>query len=141
MTNLTLAKLLKRQEAALNTTKDDKKPPKKVMKSMKRKKGKGKKHKKSSKKKEKATTKASQPKPCEEKKSNYGQMYYKNTNTIGIRDKIRAKNQVLSFGGKRCTLSQDALKAIGLQVVSMLDHGMNIADAKAAGQRAALPPE
>ena len=56
----------------------------------------------------------------------YGVMYYKNSNTIGIRYKGAHKPQVVSFGGKRHLpyFGETELRALADQCLPMLDDGM-----------------
>ena len=50
-------------------------------------------------------------------------MYYKSSNTIGIRNKT-TDTQIGSFGGKKCSKSKDDLQIIGGKALYLLDHGM-----------------
>ena len=52
-----------------------------------------------------------------------GVMYYKNNNSIGIRSKGDHKPPVISFGGKRCGLGEDELRAIADGCLEKLDDG------------------
>ncbi len=55
-------------------------------------------------------------------------MYYKNNNSIGVRKKEgpwpKSGQQVFSFGGKRCSFSEQALRNFGLDALKKLDDGM-----------------
>ena len=57
--------------------------------------------------------------------------YYKLTNLIGIRERSGRKSQVLSFGGKRVTLSEAVLRGFGDDALKKLDDGESVADVKA----------
>ena len=50
-------------------------------------------------------------------------MYYGRYNTIGIRRKFAEGNQVFSFGGKRCRLSEETLRDFGKMCLKKLDDG------------------
>jgi hypothetical protein len=63
----------------------------------------------------------------------YAILYYKNDNTIGIRAKFGAKNQLFSFGGKRSGKSQEQLREIAKEVLDLLETG---ASSEAARTRA-----
>ena len=54
----------------------------------------------------------------------YSAMYYKNGNSIGIRQKFYAKLQVLSFGGKHCGKSESQLRQIAHEVIHKLEAGI-----------------
>ena len=49
-------------------------------------------------------------------------MYYKKSNSIGIRQKFKAKTQIFSFGGKRCPLGEGALRGWGDDVLKRLEN-------------------
>ena len=57
-------------------------------------------------------------------------MYYAKGNAIGIRRKFAAKNQVFSFGGTSCPLSQESLKSLAEDVLRKLDKGAKEATVK-----------
>lgn len=73
--------------------------------------------------------------------SDYSIMHYgtKGQNVIGIRAKFALKAgkkygpQVVSFGGKKCTLSKASMVAIGKEIVADLHAGMSRLDAKKKG--------
>ena len=66
-------------------------------------------------------------------KNDYGFNYYKNHNSIGIKAKFGACNQVFSFGGTKCTKTEEQLRAIAAQIVADLHEGVSEADAKKKG--------
>jgi hypothetical protein len=61
--------------------------------------------------------------------NNYAIMYYKNTRTIGIREKFGGKHQIGSFGGIRCAKTEEQLRGIGEDVVADLNGGVSVKDA------------
>ena len=52
-------------------------------------------------------------------------MYYKASNTIGVRRKQGEKDQAFSFGGKRCRLSEEVLREYADQALEELDSGIS----------------
>ena len=54
----------------------------------------------------------------------YSVLYYKKTNHIGIRQKLYAKSQIFSFGGKACGKSERQLRDIVGEVVLKLQDGL-----------------
>jgi hypothetical protein len=63
-------------------------------------------------------------------KSRFSIMYYKNNNSIGLREKFDPKQQVFSFGGMKCEKTQAQLRAIGELTQARLDEGITYAEAK-----------
>lgn len=62
----------------------------------------------------------------------YGKpMWYKNTTSVGIKRKFGDKKQIIYFGGRKCTLSKEALLKLGDDCVKKLNGGMTEADVKA----------
>ena len=57
-------------------------------------------------------------------KKRYTVMYYKNNNSVGIRQCFLAKRQIAAFGGKSCKKSREELMAVGKQVVEKLEQGL-----------------
>ena len=57
-------------------------------------------------------------------KKKYTVMYYKNNNSVGIRQCFLAKRQIAAFGGKSCKNSREELMAVGRQVVEKLEEGL-----------------
>ena len=53
--------------------------------------------------------------------SRYGIMYYKKSQSIGVRQKFGEKRQILSFGGKKSGLSERSLRSWGDSVVMKLE--------------------
>jgi len=53
----------------------------------------------------------------------YGVMYYKKTNSIGIRRKFGGKDTAITFGGKKCGLSEEVLRGFGDDALKKLDAG------------------
>ena len=49
-------------------------------------------------------------------------MYYKNSNCIGIREKKGQKRQVFSFGGQKCSLTEDELRGWSVDVLKRLQN-------------------
>ena len=66
-------------------------------------------------------------------RDDYGIMYYSKCKTIGLRAKFGACNQVLSFGGTRCTRTEVQMKEIAKKIVADLHAGMSVAAAKRKG--------
>ena len=62
-------------------------------------------------------------------------MWYKNSNSIGIRAKTGKCNQVLSFGGKSCEKDKEEMKDIGWQICPMLEKGSSASEAKKKVER------
>ena len=62
-------------------------------------------------------------------------MWHKRYKSVGIREKLGGKKQVVSFGGASCTKSKQNMKTVGYKVPKMLDDGLSNADAKKEGQR------
>ena len=58
-------------------------------------------------------------------------MYYKNFNTIGIRQKFGKKKQVMSFGGKKSSFDEAALRGFGDTAMKKLDDDMSLEDVRA----------
>ena len=58
-------------------------------------------------------------------------MYYKHSNTIGIRRKFSLKDQCMSFGGKKVKLKEKAMKAHGEKVLERLHQGDSEGEVKA----------
>ena len=64
-------------------------------------------------------------------------IYYKNWNSIDIRKKEgsgpnrKAGWQVFSFGGKKCSFSEQVLRNFGLDALKKLDAGMTEKDVHA----------
>ncbi len=50
-------------------------------------------------------------------------MYYRKSNSIGLRRKFAEENQVISFGGVRCVLKEEALRAFADDCLRKLDGG------------------
>jgi len=67
----------------------------------------------------------------------YGIMHYKINNTIGIRAKFGAQNQLFSFGGTKSTKTKEEMKAIAKQIVADLKTGVSVAAAKKRGNELA----
>ena len=58
-------------------------------------------------------------------------MFYKNFNSIGIRQKFGKKRQILSFGGKNCKLNEAALRGVADQALQKLDNDMDLDEVSA----------
>ena len=58
-------------------------------------------------------------------------------NTIGIKTKFGARNQILSFGSTRCTKTAEEMREIAAVIVADLHAGMSASDAKKKGTRLA----
>ena len=71
-------------------------------------------------------------------KNDYGIEYYKSGKAIGIKAKFGQKGQILQFGGKSCTKTENQLRGIGTTIVADLHAGMSVKDAKAKGQELAF---
>ncbi len=58
--------------------------------------------------------------------------YYKATNSIGIKRKFgeKAGKQTVTFGGKRCHFSEEALRAFADDALKKLDDGESEAEVK-----------
>ena len=56
--------------------------------------------------------------------SSYTKMWYKRIGTVGI--KRKGAGQIMSFGGKRCKLTQEALMDYGDQCMARLDAGRHV---------------
>ena len=52
-------------------------------------------------------------------------MYYKKSNSIGVREKFDEKRQVFSYGGKKTSLREDGLRGWGDEVLTRLDKGQS----------------
>ena len=53
-------------------------------------------------------------------------MFYKNSNSIGIRRKFdKAKTQVISFGGMRCEMSEKSQRKLADETLRKLDGGLS----------------
>jgi hypothetical protein len=52
-------------------------------------------------------------------------LYYKNSESIGIKRAFGSKGQVFSFGGKRSKLSEAVLRKWGVKVLAKLREGMS----------------
>ena len=62
---------------------------------------------------------------------NYGKpMWYKNSSSVGIRQKFGKKQQAFSFGGRKSSLTKEALLELGDECVRKLNGGMSEADVK-----------
>ena len=70
-------------------------------------------------------------------RDDYSIMWYVKGKCIGIRAKFGRKNQVMSFGGVRCTKTVHEMKVIAKEIVADLHNGMSVPDAKAKGNRLA----
>ena len=58
-------------------------------------------------------------------------LYYKNTHTIGIRQKAHlGGKQIFSFGGKHCEATEQQLRDIGVEVCKKLADGWSIEGAR-----------
>jgi hypothetical protein len=137
--NLVLDTLLKKQESELKKQESEKaKPP---AKGATKPKGKRKRKGKAKSKKGKAKRKPHAAEPAALSPGTtkgYQVMYYKNGHAVGIRRKYAQKNQVFSFGGKKCNLDKEALTQIGHDIVEEVIGGMSYEDAKTKGQKRAL---
>ena len=49
---------------------------------------------------------------------------------MGIRQKFEDKKQIISFGGKKCSLSKEILLDLGQDCLKKLDGGMSEAEVK-----------
>jgi len=81
------------------------------------------------------------PKPAsapEKAVTKYRIEWYKNGHNIGLRENFGGKRQIVSFGGKACTKSEQDLKAIAKDIVKMLNEGSSPAVCKAEGNRRAF---
>ncbi len=58
------------------------------------------------------------------KGKNYGQMWYKNFFSVGIRRKFGDKKQIWSFGGRKPGKGKDSLVQLGVECLKKLDGGM-----------------
>ena len=58
-------------------------------------------------------------------------------NTIGIKTKFGARNQILSFGSTRCTKTAEEMREFAAVIVADLHAGMSASDAKKKGTRLA----
>ena len=58
----------------------------------------------------------------------YGKMWYKNSHSVGIRRKFGDKKQVVSFGGRKCSKTQEQLTQLAVECVQKLNGGMTEAD-------------
>jgi hypothetical protein len=69
---------------------------------------------------------------CEEHVSErYQAMFYKNSNSIGIRRKFDAKKtQVISFGGKKCKMTEVLLRKLADETLIKVDEGISERRAK-----------
>ena len=59
------------------------------------------------------------------KSDKYGVMWYKRTNSIGIRRKFGACNQAFSFGGMRCELDEQQQRGFAEMCLKKLDGGQS----------------
>ncbi len=62
---------------------------------------------------------------CHEAHIAYGIMYYKNSNTIGIRRRFGTKHQVFGFGGTKINLGEKELREHGEEAVRRLQRGQS----------------
>ena len=53
----------------------------------------------------------------------YDLLYYKNNNSVGVRQKYLGKRQLFSWGGKNCNKDREELMAIGKHVIDKLKKG------------------
>ena len=58
-------------------------------------------------------------------------------NTIGIKTKFGARNQILSFGSTRCTKTAEEMREFAAVIIADLHAGMSASDAKKKGTRLA----
>ena len=58
-------------------------------------------------------------------------MWYKNSESVGIKQRFGQKKQVVSFGGKRCSLTMEEQMELGKECVKKLNEGMPEADVNA----------
>ena len=49
---------------------------------------------------------------------------------MGIRQEFEDKKQIISFGGKKCSLSKEVLLELGEDCLKKLDGGMSVAVVK-----------
>ena len=72
-------------------------------------------------------------------RDDYSVMHYSKhgQNSIGIRAKFGAKNQVMQFGSKKCTKTEAEMRAIAATVIADLHEGMSVANAKSKANLAA----
>ena len=57
------------------------------------------------------------------KSARYAVMFYRNSNSIGIRQKFGKNTQVISFGGRKCGLLENVLRGFGDDALRKLDAG------------------
>ena len=60
----------------------------------------------------------------------YAVMYYGKHNSIGIRRKFEKKNQIFSFGGRTCGLSESVLRGFGDDCLKKFNEGESEASVK-----------
>jgi hypothetical protein len=72
-------------------------------------------------------------------RDDYSLCYYskQDANTIGIKTKFGAKKQIFSFGGRRCTKTEEEMREIAMVIIADLNAGMPVLDAKKKGFRLA----
>ena len=72
------------------------------------------------------------------KSKKYAVLWYKNSNSVGIRRKFGDKKQIFNFGGMTNPKNEMALRAIGGRVLRLLDTGSTEAQAAAWAKEKAL---
>ena len=66
----------------------------------------------------------------EYKSEKWNVMWYKNGQNIGIKRKWGTKAQVITFGGKRCGLSEEIQRSFADEALRKLDAGVPEKDVK-----------
>ena len=74
----------------------------------------------------------------EPRSKRYGILYYKNSNSIGMRRKFGGGEQCFSFGGKRCGLTEEVLRSFASDALQKLENGMSEAEVKAWSHEAVI---
>ena len=64
-------------------------------------------------------------------------LWYKNTHSVGIRQKFGEKKQIFSFGGRTSTKSKEDLISLGDECVRKLNGGMSEGEVKSWAQEQA----
>ena len=68
--------------------------------------------------------------PADHLGNNYSTMWYKNSSTVGIREKVCLKSHVMSIGVRNCGKSRDQLLSIARIIVDHLNEGASVGRCK-----------
>jgi hypothetical protein len=73
---------------------------------------------------------AKKEKPAKKGGGRFAIMFYKNSKSIGIREKFGDKKQVISFGGVACTKPEEDLRELAQRTIEQMEKGTSYVDAK-----------